>query len=384
MRIALVVTGGFDENARDRVIPSLLWLVERLARQHDIVVYVLRYQQTPRRYPLLGATIQDLGRPRGIARQFRALRAAIISDGSFDVIHAYWAVPAGLVAACVGRSLGVPVVVTCDSGEFVTCPDIGYGQQSHWRGRVAVALATRLAARVTVCSEYQRALARAHGVVTDVVPLGVDTRIFSPRPALPDGPPFRLLHVASLNPVKDQATLIHAMHELRARHLDLHLDIVGEDTTSGASARLVQALSLGERVTFHGFRSSADLVPLYQLADLFVLSSRHEAAGVVLLEAAACGTPVVGSAVGYLADWEPAAATSVAPARPNALADAVEGLLFDRPRREAQAALAARWVREHDADWTARTFEALYHDVLAPRRHELRADSGERHRTPGS
>ena len=384
MRIALVVAGGFDESGRDHVIPSLLWLVERLARQHEVVVYVLRYLQTPRRYPLRGATIHDLGRPRGIVGQCRALRAAMNADGAFDVIHAYWAQPTGLVAGCVGRTLGVPVVLTCDSGEFVTSPDIGYGQQSHWRGRLAVAAATRLARRVTVCSEHQRALALAHGLQPEVVPLGVDTRLFSPRPPLPDGPPFKLLHVASLNPVKDQATLIHAVHELRARHVDVHLDIVGEDTMSGASAALVQTLGLETHVTFHGFRSSADLIPLYHMAHLFVLSSRHEAAGVVLLEAAACGAPVVGSAVGYLADWAPAAATSVAPASPRALADAVESLLLDRPRGEAQAALALEWAQQHDADWTARTFDALYHDVLAPRRHELRADSGERHRTPGS
>ena len=382
MRIALVVSGGFDESGRDHVIPSLLWLVERLARQHDVLVYVLRYLQTPRRYPLLGATIQDLGRPRGFVGQCRALRAAMNTDGVFDVIHAYWAMPAGLVAACVGRTLGIPVVVTCDSGEFVACPDIGYGQQSYWRGRLAVAMTTRLAARVTVCSEYQRTLALAH--VPDVVPLGVDRQVFRPRPTIDDGPRFRLLHVASLNPVKDQATLIHAVHELRARHLDVHLDIVGEDTMSGALLALVRALELNEHVTFHGFRPSADLTPLYHLAHLFVLSSRHEAAGVVLLEAAACGVPVVGSAVGYLADWAPAAATTVVPASPRALADAVEALLLDRPRREAQSALALQWTQTHDADWTARAFETLYHDVLAPRRHEVRADAGERHRTPGS
>ena len=81
MRIALVVAGGFDESGSDRVIPSLLWLVERLARQHEVVVYVLRYLQTPRRYPLRGATIHDLGRPRGIVGQCRALRAAMNADG---------------------------------------------------------------------------------------------------------------------------------------------------------------------------------------------------------------------------------------------------------------------------------------------------------------
>lgn len=384
MRIAFVATGGFDESGRDHVIPSLLWLLERLARQHDVVVYVLRYLQTPRRYPLLGATIHDLGRPPGIVGQYRALRAAMIADGPFDIVHGHWAVPAGLVAAAVGRRLGVPSVVTCDSGEFVACPDIGYGQQSRWRGQLAVAATTRLAHRVIVCTEYQHSLALAHGVLANVVPYGVDTRLFSPRQTLPDGPRFRLLHVASLNPVKDQATLIRAVHELIARHIDLHLDIVGEDSMSGALSALVRTLGLDRHVTVHGFRSSTELVSLYHSAHLLVLSSRHEAAGVVLLEAAACGVPVVGSSVGYLDDWAPSAATSVEPGSPCALADAVEQLLQNRPRRDAQAAAAARWAREHDADWTARTLDALYHELLAERRAASRVDSRKRHRTPGS
>ncbi|MGC4081373.1 MAG: hypothetical protein QM736_04475 [Vicinamibacterales bacterium] len=56
MRIAFVATGGFDRSGQDRIIPSLLWLIERLARTHDVTVYVLRYHDTPCRYPLAGAT----------------------------------------------------------------------------------------------------------------------------------------------------------------------------------------------------------------------------------------------------------------------------------------------------------------------------------------
>jgi glycosyltransferase involved in cell wall biosynthesis len=384
MRIAMVVTGGFDESGHERVIPSLLWLVERLATRHDVVVYVLRYHDAPRRYRLLGATIHDLGRPRGLFNQCRAVAAAMAADGPFDVVHGYWAVPAGVVAAVVGRRLGVPSIVTCDSGEFVSCPDIGYGLQSHWRGRITVAAATRLATRVTVCSTYQHTLARAHGVDAVIIPLGVDTHVFCAGPELPDGPPFHVLHVASLNPVKDHATLLRAVQTLISRGLDLHVDIVGEDTVAGRVTDLASTLGIEDRVTLHGFRSSPDLVPLYHRAHLFVLSSRHEAAGVVLLEAAACGVPVVGSAVGYLADWSPHAATSVAPRDPRALADAIEGLLRDRDRRGRQASLAAAWARAHDADCTARAFEQLFHDVLAPPTHATRAASRGTHRTPGS
>jgi len=124
MRIALVVTGGFDRSGRERVIPSLLWLVERLARRHEVFVYVLRYHDKPCRYNLAGATIQDLGRPKGLCRQYAALSSAMRADCPFDIIHAYWGLPAGLLATIIGRRLGVPSVVTCDSGEFVALPRI--------------------------------------------------------------------------------------------------------------------------------------------------------------------------------------------------------------------------------------------------------------------
>src|SRR6185369_9116261 len=116
MRIGLVVTGGFDRSARERVTPSLLWLVERLARRHDVPVVVLHYYSEPCSYPLLGATVHDIGRveaPRGLGRgrQRRRLAAAIAMHGPLDLIHAYQGMPSS-VAAPIARRLGVPLVVT--------------------------------------------------------------------------------------------------------------------------------------------------------------------------------------------------------------------------------------------------------------------------------
>src|SRR3954451_18881893 len=62
MRIALIVTGGVDASARDRVVPALLWLTERRAPRHDLHVFALHYHRKPTSYPLLGATVHDLGR----------------------------------------------------------------------------------------------------------------------------------------------------------------------------------------------------------------------------------------------------------------------------------------------------------------------------------
>jgi glycosyltransferase involved in cell wall biosynthesis len=373
MRIALVVTGGFDESGRERIIPSLVWLVERLARRHHVVVYVLRHHRTACAYPLAGATIVDLGRPAGLFRQWTALLGAMRRDGPFDIVHGYWAHPAGLLAAFAGHWHRMPSVVTCDSGEFERIDAIGYGLQRSFRPRAAVAAATRLASRVTVCSHFQAERAARHGVTAIEIPLGVDSTVFRIGAAVPRVP-GRLLSVASINPVKDHDTLLAAVRRLADAQVPITLDVVGEDTLDGRIQRRVQELELEHRVVFHGFLPSDRLVALYQAASLFVLSSRHEAAGVVLLEAASCGLPVVGSNVGYLADWSPDRAMAVPPGDDRALADAIAMLVADGNRRQRLAAGAHAWTVAHDADWSAAAFEALYQELVSTRR----AHSGRR------
>jgi len=108
------------------------------------------------------------------------------------------------------------------------------------------------------------------------------------------------------------------------------------------------------------------LVPLYQRSHLFVLSSRHEAAAAVVLEAAACGVPVVGTSVGYVADWAPDRAVAVPIQNSAALAQAIETLLADPAQRQRLAGAARNWVLAHDAEWTATQIERIYATLATP------------------
>ena len=66
MRIALVVPGGVNRDGEHRVIPALLWLIERLARRHDVEVIALRQEVKRDVWNLFGATVRSVGpRPRG-------------------------------------------------------------------------------------------------------------------------------------------------------------------------------------------------------------------------------------------------------------------------------------------------------------------------------
>jgi glycosyltransferase involved in cell wall biosynthesis len=190
----------------------------------------------------------------------------------------------------------------------------------------------------------------------------VDRGSFTPGTE-PDGPPWRLLNVANLNAVKDHTTLLRAFKILIEAGLDGRLDIAGEDTLCGRTQALAEALGLGPRITFHGSLTTERLAQLYRHAHVFVLASRHEAAGVVALEAALCGLPIAGTAVGYVADWANDRAVAVPSADPPALADAVRGLLADQAKRRHIASEARRWALDHDSDWTADAFSRLYRSV---------------------
>jgi glycosyltransferase involved in cell wall biosynthesis len=367
MRIALVVTGGVDASARHRIVPALLWLIERLARRHDVHVFALHYHRTARSYPLLGATVHDLGRidgPPGFRRMRVAarLRRAVAAHGPFDLLHAYWGMP-GIASVTVGRALRIPVVVTLDSGELVAIDDIGYGLQRRWLDRRAVATVLRRAARITVCTAYTAALAALRDRRADVVPIGVDPTLFPAAPRA-DGPPWRLLRVASLNHVKDYPMLLRAMTSIVATLPDTHLDVVGEDTLGGAVQAQGRALGLERHVTFHGFQPTDALAGFYARAHVHVVPSRHEAASVAMLEAACAGVPTVATRVGYAADWATdGRAVAVAVGDAQAFAAATVALIRNRPHREHLATAARAWALAHDADWTAAEFERIYREV---------------------
>jgi len=364
MKIALVVTGGLHPSGRIEVVPAFLWLIERLARTHDVHAFALRHLRQPTTYRLAAGTIHDLGRPRGQWRQWRALRQALQAYGPFDVIHGFWPRPAGALAAAAGWRLRIPSVVTCDSGEFTALPAIGYGLQLNARGRITVALACRLATRVHVTSAFMEAQARRAGYHPIRIPIGID-RSRLPVVSRPhDGPPWRLLQVATLSRVKDQATLLRALAIAR-QSLDVRLDLVGEDTLGGQLQADAAMLGVRDAVVFHGLTPHDQLGSFHRTAHLYVQSSLHEAGGVAVLEAAAAGLPVVGTRVGSASDLAPDGVVAVAPGDAAALAAAIVDLLQHPQKRAAIAAIAQAFAVSHDADFTARELVSLYESIVA-------------------
>ena len=401
MKIGFVVLGGVDRRGERRVTPCLLWLLERLARQHEVHVCALRQESRPCRYDLLGAHISNVG---GRPRRVRAL-AQIVSEhrrSPFDVLHATSAAPMGVIAGAAGRLLGVPVVLHITGGELVSLPDIAYGGRSNWRGRTWLKIANSSAAKVIVPSKTTQQQARQLGIAAECLPFGValdrwparapgerhardraenpaqgpardklePTRADqAPDPQTPDREePHRLIHVASLNRVKDQKTLLRAARRIRDVGVSFHLDVVGEDTLDGEIQRFANDKGLADAVTFHGFLTQAELRPLMDQAHVLLVSSRHETGPIVALEAAVAGVPTVGTAVGHLPEWAPECAVTVPIGDDAALAAVTVKLLTDEPKRVEIAGRAHARAIQENADRTAQRFIEIYEELAARNR----------------
>jgi glycosyltransferase involved in cell wall biosynthesis len=330
MKIAIVVPGGVDRSGTRRVIPALLWLIERLAVEDEVHVFALQQEKLPARWPLLGAQVHNAGaRPR----RLRALGQMLGEHrrGRFDVVHAFWAGGPGVAAALFSRLTGVPMLLTLPGGDLCAMPDIGYGARLTRRGRFWVDLAVRQATRVIVPSEWMRSQAAALGVNATCIRYGVALDQWPTRMPIRrvPGTPLRIVQVANLNRVKDQETLLGAMRILATRGVAFEVDVIGLDTLGGAVQRRCHDLGLTDHVRFHGFVEHDAVRPFIERADLMVVSSRHEGVPIAALEAAVAGVPTVGTAVGQITDWAPDAAIAVPIGDAEALADAIERLAGD-------------------------------------------------------
>jgi Glycosyltransferase len=360
VKLALVVPGGVDRTGEFRVIPALLALIERLARTHEVHVFALHQEAAADCWQLAGATVHNIGHGWTRLRAIATIRTEH-RRAPFDLVHAIFSGSCSLVAVAAAKLLRLPSLVHVAGGELVALHAIDYGGRRKWKGRLREAWVLRGADAITAASAPIVESLQALGLKAQRVPLGVDVRAWPPlAPRERRAKQARLIHVASLNRVKDQLTLLRALAALVDTGLEFEMVVVGVDTLQGEVQQLACQLGLERHVRFLGFKTQGELRPIMESADLLVMSSLHEAGPLVVLEAAAAGVPTVGTAVGHIAEWAPSAALAVPVGNASALADAIRRMLGDEELRLRLAATAQCQAIREDADHTALAFEALY------------------------
>jgi len=294
------------------------------------------------RYPLPPAIGMNPAPFLLAAAAWPRVRRLVAAGFDPDLIDAHYFYPDGVAAALIARRLGKPYTITGRGSDLTQLPEHPLPRRLiRWAARGAGGL-------ITVCQSLKDDLVRL-GLAAERVRVlrnGVDLAMFRPadRPAARARLGFSrptLLFVGHLIPRKNQALAIRALPLLP----DVALAMAGDGPDREALAGLARALGVAERVRFLGLIPHERLAEAYTAADALVLSTRREGWPNVLLEAMACGTPVVATAVSGIPEvvTAPEAGRLVHEHTPEALAAAIAGLLAAPPSRAATRAYAERY-----------------------------------------
>lgn len=312
------------------------------------------------RYPVLPKVGMSIA-PFLLAQAVKPAIGRMIDEGfDFDLIDAHYFYPDGVAAAMLARHFNKPLVITARGSDITLFP--GYAlprRQILWAARRADAV-------ITVCNALRDEVV-AMGIDADrVVSLrnGVDLQLFRPTERKAN-PMFTLLAVGHLVPVKAQDLIIGALPLLP----DVRLVLAGDGPDRAKLENLARELKVLDRVTFLGAVPQAQLRAHYGAADALVLSSSREGWANVLLEAMACGTPVVASRVYGTPEVvaSPEAGVLMRERSYQGVADAVNTLRANYPDRAATRRYAERFSWDDTTEGQIRLFD----EVLARRAGNL-------------
>ena len=281
----------------------------------------------------------------------------------FDVIDAHYYYPDGVAASLLARWLGKPFVVTARGTDLNLIPQYSFPR------KLILETARRADASIGVCQALMDTLRElgADAAKLHTLRNGVDLERFVPEPrdqarrklGLPEDAPI-LLSVGHLIERKGHHIAIDALPLLPAETI---LVIAGDGAERGALERRAEALGVAGRVRFVGVVAQTDLKWWYSAADVLALCSSREGWANVLLEAMACGTPVLATSIWGTPEVvsTPDAGVLMPERSAVGLTQALQRLLARRPERSA----TRRHAETFSWDATTQGQLRLFRSILA-------------------
>nr|WP_245974668.1 glycosyltransferase [Thermomonospora umbrina] len=376
----LAVLGGADAGGQNVHVAALATALG--ARGHDVTVHTRRdAPDPPDRVPLApGVVVEHVpaGPPRPIPKDellpwmpdFADRLADRWAAGRPDVVHAHFWM-SGYAALAAAADLDVPVAQTFHA--------LGVVKRRHQREAdtspperrwLEPRVAREVQSVIATCSNEVRELC-AYRVRPDsavVIPCGVDLGLFrASGPVAPRGDRPRVLCIGRMVPRKGIDTVIEAMPEVPGAELIVAGGPGGDELDDDPEVRRLRALAaehgVADRVVFLGRVPHDEAPALMRSADVVVSVPWYEPFGMVPVEAMACGTPVIASAVGGHLDTviDGVTGLQVPPRDPVALADRLRATLGAHRFRARLGRAGARRARAlYSWDRIAATTESVY------------------------
>ncbi len=241
--------------------------------------------------PKFGMTITPHTLYHAMRKRFIALRKA---GHQFDLIDAHYFYPDGVAAVRLAREFNIPVTVTARGTDLNLIPEFPAPR------KMILDAAAKASGMITVCQALKDTLVEM-GVAPERVTVlrnGVDLELFRPMDRAAARAKLGLTRrtLVSVGLLIDRKGHHHIIRALKALP-DTDLLIAGSGPDEAALKRLAESEGVAERIRFLGSVDQNTLREIYNAADALVLASSREGWANVLLEAMACGTPVVASAV---------------------------------------------------------------------------------------
>ena len=298
------------------------------------------------------------GRTRAARDVYQLCRSLESTGPRFDLVHAHIVEPGGRVARRVANWLGIPFVITEQMSPFPFAELIE--SDGSLNGDVTKTF-TNAAAVVAPSQAQADDIERWCGCKAVVIPNGCDEKEFSPRlGARSPRPTLEVIAVGGLLPQKGFDLLLSAFARAYSVRPRLRLTICGDGPDRSALHAQAARLGLAEVVHWPGMVDRASIPEVFRQADAFVLSSRHESFGVVCIEAAATGLPILATDCGGPRDIvNELNGILVAPDSVDALADGLVRL-HDNIDRLDPAAIRADFQRRFSFKATTRRMVDLY------------------------
>jgi len=301
----------------------------------------------------------------------------ILETEQVDAVHVMVPLPLGLIALRVGKALGLPVVIhshTQPENIFMNSPRFPGYEALYRRFCDYLNWLYRQADMMIYPSAFAfRQFPALAGGPHVVISNGVDRDRFRPMSpgafkvqcGIPEGR-LHLLYVGRLHKEKDVATLVRAVPLLRERVPGCHLSLVGLGYERADLTELARALGVGTHVTFCGFVPDDDLSAAYTSADLFVMPSLAELEGMAVLEAMACGRPLLVANAQYSAavDFVHGNGLLFNAGDPRHLAEQACQLLEAPATLQAMGQASLSMSALFDIHESARALESVYYSVI--------------------
>jgi len=290
-------------------------------------------------------------------------------DFPFDLIHAHFTYPDGVAAVRLGKQFGVPVIITEQNAWGAWMPE-----DMSVRRRT-IRAAQECTFQIAISRSVRESIVRLAGesgklrVVPDAVDGDAFTLLEKGRQPIPN----QIIFVGAIRPVKGVDVLLRAVRLLVDSGRDVRLILVGESYFRNYQKeydRLRQVavdLGIAGCVNFAGKKPLTELVREIQKSALLVLPSRAESFGMVLVEALACGTPVVATRCGGPEDIvTEEVGILVPPEDPQALAAGIAQVM-DRRSDYDPAKSRAYALERFSLESVGQRLQGLYAEALSGR-----------------